>query len=107
MPTSRREFLKTSIIAAGSAALPALPPLTLAADAEGGPSHSVADSTYTRGVGLYPGAPEENFAPTMTLDTTAYRNLALRRPASHSSSYDYNLTAQLVTDGIQDKHLPV
>jgi len=107
VPTSRREFLKTSIIAAGSAALPALPPLTLAADAEGGPSHSVADSTYTRGVGLYPGAPEENFAPTMTLDTTAYRNLALRRPASHSSSYDYNLTAQLVTDGIQDKHLPV
>jgi hypothetical protein len=32
--------------------------------------------------------------------------LALRRPAYHSSSYDYNLTAQLVTDGIKDAHLP-
>src|SRR6185437_15531260 len=28
------------------------------------------------------------------------------RPAYHSSSYDYNLTAQLITDGIKDTHLP-
>ena len=28
------------------------------------------------------------------------------RPAYHSSSYDYNLTAQLVTDGMKDTHLP-
>ena len=53
----------------------------------------------TRGVGVYPGDPAESFAPTLVTDT-AYRNLALRRPAYHSSSRDYNLTAQLVTDGI-------
>ena len=35
-----------------------------------------------------------------------YQNLALLRPAYHSSSYDYNLTAQLVTDGIKDTQLP-
>ena len=28
------------------------------------------------------------------------------RPAYHSSSYDYNLTAQLVTDGIKSEGLP-
>ena len=39
-------------------------------------------------------------------DTTNYRNLALLRPAYHSSSYDYNLTAQLVTDGIKTDRLP-
>lgn len=44
--------------------------------------------------------PAESFAPALVPDTTAYRNLALRRPAYHSSSRDYNLTAQLVTDGI-------
>jgi hypothetical protein len=42
----------------------------------------------------------------MVLDKTTHRNLALRRPASHSSSYDYNLTAQLVTDGIRDTRMP-
>lgn len=56
----------------------------------------------TRGVGVYPGDPREDFGPTLVPDTTTYRNLALRRPAYHSSSYDYNLTAQLVTDGIKD-----
>ena len=35
-----------------------------------------------------------------------YRNLALHRPAYQSSSYDYNLTAQLITDGIKDTKLP-
>ncbi|MGI4830846.1 MAG: discoidin domain-containing protein, partial [Janthinobacterium lividum] len=30
----------------------------------------------------------------------------LLRPALASSSYDYNLTAQLVTDGVVDRHLP-
>ena len=54
----------------------------------------------TRGVGVYPGDPAESFAPALVPDTTTYRNLALRRPAYHSSSRDYNLTAQLVTDGI-------
>jgi hypothetical protein len=61
---------------------------------------------YTRGVGIYPGDPKEDFAPSLRLDTTTYRNLALRRPAYHSSAYDYNLTAQLVTDGIKDTRLP-
>ena len=61
---------------------------------------------YTRGVGIYPGDPKEDFAPAMRVDATSYRNLALRRPAFHSSAYDYNLTAQLVTDGIKDTKLP-
>jgi hypothetical protein len=60
---------------------------------------------YTLGVGVYPGDPRENFAPSSRLDRT-YRNLALHRPAYQSSSYDYNLTAQLITDGIKDTKLP-
>ena len=40
------------------------------------------------------------------VDKLTYRNLALLRPAYHSSSYDYNLTAQLITDGIRETHLP-
>ena len=46
------------------------------------------------------------FSPMMRVDATTYRNLALRRAAKHSSSYDYNLTAQLVTDGIKDTRMP-
>ncbi|SPF38896.1 fragment of glycoside hydrolase family 2 protein [Candidatus Sulfopaludibacter sp. SbA4] len=61
---------------------------------------------YTRGVGVYPGDPTQSFAPSMAADATTYRNLALHRPAWHSSAYDYNLTAQLVTDGIKDTVLP-
>jgi Exo-beta-D-glucosaminidase Ig-fold domain/Glycosyl hydrolases family 2/F5/8 type C domain/Glycosyl hydrolases family 2, sugar binding domain len=60
---------------------------------------------FTRGVGVYPGNPAEDFAPTLATDQ-AYRNIALRRPAYHSSAYDYNLTAQLVTDGIKSATLP-
>ncbi|HTX35857.1 MAG TPA: discoidin domain-containing protein, partial [Bryobacteraceae bacterium] len=62
--------------------------------------------TYTRGVGVYPGDPREDFAATMVPDAQTYRNLALHRPAYQSSAYDYNLTAQLVTDGIKDTVLP-
>ena len=62
--------------------------------------------TFTRGVGVYPGNPSEDFGPVMVDNTTAYRNLALHRTAWHSSAYDYNLTAQLVTDGIKDTTLP-
>ncbi len=61
---------------------------------------------FTRGVGIYPGDPKDDFSPSMQIDSTNYRNLALRRPAFHSSSYDYNLTPQLVTDGIKDTRLP-
>ena len=60
---------------------------------------------YTLGVGVYPGDPHENFAPSARPDDT-YRNLALHRAAYQSSSYDYNLTAQLITDGIKDTRLP-
>jgi hypothetical protein len=60
---------------------------------------------YTLGVGVYPGDPKENFAPATHFDHT-YRNLALHRPAYQSSSYDYNLTAQLITDGIKETKLP-
>jgi hypothetical protein len=65
-----------------------------------------ADEVYTRGVGIYPGDPGENFAPSLTPDASTYRNLALHRPAYQSSCYDYNLTAQLITDGIKDAHRP-
>lgn len=58
------------------------------------------DKGYTRGIGVYPGNPDEDFSPDLCVDNTTYRNLALLRPAYHSSSYDYNLTAQLVTDGV-------
>jgi hypothetical protein len=62
---------------------------------------------YNHGVGMYPGDPKEDFAPALVPDTTnAYRNLALHRPASHSSSADYNQTAQLITDGIKETSLP-
>lgn len=60
----------------------------------------------TRGVGVYPGDPREDVSPVSRIDNAAYRNLALHRAAWHSSSYDYNLTAQLVTDGIREQRLP-
>ncbi len=69
---------------------------------------SGAGEGFTRGIGVYPGLPAEHFGPTSIADTSGQeRNLALLRPAFHSSSYDYNLTAQLVTDGIRQTDLPV
>ena len=63
--------------------------------------NSGGDSNYyTRGVGIYPGNPSEDFSPILVVDNTTYRNVAKLRAAYHSSSYDYNLTAQLVTDGL-------
>ena len=41
-----------------------------------------------------------------TQPLTAQQNLALNRTAWASSSYDYNMTAHLVTDGICDRSLP-
>lgn len=55
---------------------------------------------YSRGIGQYPGNPKEDFSPELLPDNSNYRNIALLRPAFNSSSHDYNLTAQLVTDGI-------
>ncbi|UCG88569.1 MAG: discoidin domain-containing protein [Gemmatimonadota bacterium] len=63
-------------------------------------------ATYTRGLGVYPGVPDQDFAPTLEVDSISYRNLAFRRAAYHSSSYDYNLTAQLVTDGVIETDMP-
>ena len=51
---------------------------------------------YNLGIGVYPGNPDENSAPVMVQDDS-YRNIALHRASYASSSYDYNLTAQLVT----------
>jgi hypothetical protein len=110
---SRRAFLKSSVIAAGEVALPGLPGMAAAAAetskppmVEAAAELAAATSEFTRGLGIYPGMAGDVFSPTMRLDATTYRNLAQRRPAKHSSSYDYNLTAQLVTDGIKDSHLP-
>src|SRR5271155_2878476 len=61
---------------------------------------------YTKGVGIYPGDPRENFSPSFKIDSVHYRNLALHRPAYQSGAYDYDLTAQLITDGIVDTALP-
>ncbi|HTV05726.1 MAG TPA: discoidin domain-containing protein [Acidobacteriaceae bacterium] len=114
MSTSRRDFLKTTIIAGAGAVLP-----TAYARASEGETPAVQASTgaipaaesltaggFTRGIGVYPGAASEDFSPDLVIDNSTYRNLALLRPAYHSSSYDYNLTAQLVTDGMKDTHLP-
>ena len=60
----------------------------------------------TRGVGVYPGDPKAYNGALLVPELQTYRNLALHRPAYASSSYDYNLTAQLVTDGIRETRLP-
>ena len=58
-----------------------------------------------RGTGVYPGDPDENFSPKMTVDNE-YRNIALHRAAFNSSSYDYYLTATMITDGIAEEEFP-
>jgi len=60
---------------------------------------------FTRGIGVYPGDPREYAGPSFVEERVTYRNLALHRPAYQSSAYDYNLTAQLVTDGIKESAL--
>jgi Glycosyl hydrolase 2 galactose-binding domain-like/Exo-beta-D-glucosaminidase Ig-fold domain/Glycosyl hydrolases family 2/NedA-like, galactose-binding domain len=113
MSTSRRDFLKTTILAGAGAALPPVSARAATSVGAGMPSAAMAaemssavSGGFTRGIGIYPGAPSEDFSPILEIDTTTYRNLALLRPAYHSSSYDYNLTAQLVTDGIKDAAMP-
>jgi len=69
-------------------------------------SFSASAQQYTRGIGVYPGDPKQYDGPSLRVDARTYRNLALHRPAYQSSAYDYNLTAQLVTDGIKDTALP-
>lgn len=53
----------------------------------------------------YPGNPSENFAPNLVVDP-CYKNLAWHRQAYASSSWDYNLTAHLVTDGTIEGEQP-
>ena len=60
---------------------------------------------YNRGIGIYPGNPDEDFSPVLTTDKS-YRNIALNRAVYNSSSYDYCLTGQLVTDGIVEDCVP-
>jgi len=114
MATSRRTFLKSTIagasVAVGDlhalASGPAAAAETLAPSPTAEAGLATASGEYTRGIGIYPGDPSEDFSPLLVSATSTYRNLAFHRPAYHSSSYDYNLTAQLVTDGIKDSHLP-
>ena len=115
MSRSRRDFLKTTAIAGAGVAMNGLSGLAepLTTDAEKPPSTAPARSDavpeaveYTRGIGVYPGLPSEDFGPVLVAESSTYHNLALLRPAFHSSSYDYNLTAQLITDGIKDTRLP-
>ncbi|HLI76828.1 MAG TPA: discoidin domain-containing protein, partial [Acidobacteriaceae bacterium] len=117
MAATRRTFLKTGLMAGAGVA--AMPRLAFAAGGTGSTegvagaaamqpeSRMGAHAAFTRGIGIYPGAPEEFFGPELIPDTSgAYRNLALLRPAWASSAYDYNLTAQLVTDGNVDTKMP-
>ena len=60
---------------------------------------SAKDDT-TRGLGVYPGRPTEYFGPQVIAGGSEYRNVALFRAASQSSAFDFNRTAQLVTDGL-------
>ncbi|MBR6455810.1 MAG: hypothetical protein IKS72_02620, partial [Prevotella sp.] len=56
----------------------------------------------TRGIGVYPGAAEEFFGPQLVVGD-GYRNLARGRMVYQSSSFDFNMTAQLLTDGIVER----
>ena len=58
-----------------------------------------------RPIGQYPGNPSEYYGPTQVADNN-YRNLALYRTVYQSSSWDFNLTSQLLTDGIIDEKVP-
>jgi len=115
MSTSRRDFLKTTMVAGAAVAVDGVSSLAQSTHPGTGAASVGTDQAlaakhlvgYTAGIGVYPGEPSENFDPVLMPDTSGtYRNLALLRPAFHSSSYDYNLTAQLVTDGIKATGLP-
>ena len=68
---------------------------------------ALSGQQFTRGVGVYPGDPAQDFAARLTPDNSqTYRNLALHRATYQSSSYDFNVTSQLVTDGIKETTLP-
>lgn len=60
---------------------------------------SVHAGDKVRGIGVYPGRMSQYTGPVMTA-SKYYRNLSYLHTAYHSSSYDFNLTSQLVTDGL-------
>ena len=64
---------------------------------------------YTRGIGRYPGAPSEYYAPALSWVDNGNKltNVARHRAAWASSTIDYNLTAHLATDGICDTAEPI
>jgi hypothetical protein len=66
----------------------------------------VFSQSYNYGTGIYPGNPKENFSPTIKFDDKTYRNIALLKPVYGSSSYDFCLTPQLLTDGIVETQMP-
>ena len=60
-----------------------------------------------RPIGIYPGNPSEYFGPELVQDNSyGYRNIALFRTVYQSSSWDFNLTSQLLTDGIYERESP-
>ena len=68
-----------------------------------------SEDGQTRGIGQYPGSPDEYFAPTVSWTATAdgqLTNVALHRAAYASSALDYNHTAHLATDGLCDAAEP-
>ena len=68
--------------------------------------HGLMAQQYSRGTGMYTGNPKEFFGAVMKIDAVHYRNIALHKAAYQSDAYDYNLTAQLIIDGIIDANLP-
>ena len=60
----------------------------------------------SRGIGVYPGDPQEYDGPVAAFAGNGYRNLALHRAVWHSVSADYNLTGHLATDGIISRQAP-
>ena len=61
-----------------------------------------------RPIGQYPGNPSEYYGPELVQDNGyGYRNLALYRTVYQSTSWDFNLTSQLLTDGIITTKQPV
>lgn len=70
---------------------------------------SMAGNTnHTRGIGQYPGAQNEYYAPAVSWADASevLTNVALHRSAWASSACDYNHTAHLATDGICDSSEP-
>ncbi|MBR4829407.1 MAG: discoidin domain-containing protein [Muribaculaceae bacterium] len=67
---------------------------------------SAVAQQLNRPIGQYPGNPSEYYGPKMVQDNS-FRNFALYRTVYQSSSWDYNLTSQLLTDGIIEDESPV